>query len=209
MPRTYSHLTEQDRAFFLRHGWLRVPKSIQPKYIDAWMSDLWVRLGMDPNDKSTWTDEYLKLPRHREAPVQDVCPEAWAKMCELVGGDEMIDPVRERYYGDQHIINFVGVSLMDRELTAGTRRLEARYSRAAVPRFERLARRQRLVSWSRSPMSLPTDPLIRRYRCFADSSNNALTVILCFTDIPKRGGGTALAEDSLKREWRGLYGVPR
>ena len=27
-------------------------------------------------------------------------------MCELVGGEDKIDPVRERFHGDQFIINF-------------------------------------------------------------------------------------------------------
>jgi hypothetical protein len=61
---------------------------------------------MDANDKTTWNTEYLKLPRHREEKAEEVCPEAWEKMCELVGGEEMVDPVRERYYGDQFIVNF-------------------------------------------------------------------------------------------------------
>lgn len=106
MPRQYHHLKPEDRAHFLEHGWLRVPSSIKKKYIDAWLSDMWVRLGMDENDKTTWNTEYLKLPRHREEKAEEVCPEAWEKMCELVGGEEMVDPVRERYYGDQFIINF-------------------------------------------------------------------------------------------------------
>ena len=65
-----------------------------------------MRLGWDENDKSTWEEEYVKMPRHREIPVQDFCPTAWEAMCELVGGEDKIDPVRERYHGDQFIINF-------------------------------------------------------------------------------------------------------
>jgi hypothetical protein len=106
MPLTYKHLTPEERAFFVEHGWLRVPNAIKPKYLEEWMSNLWVRLGWDPEDKSTWTEEYLKMPRHREVPTYEFCPEAWAKMCEIVGGEDKIDPVRERYYGDQMICNF-------------------------------------------------------------------------------------------------------
>jgi len=102
----YKHLTPEERQHFVEHGWLRVPGAIKKKYIDEWMSNLWVRLGWNPNDKSTWKEEYLKMPRHREVPVYEFCPEAWAKMCEIVGGEDKIDPVRERYYGDQFICNF-------------------------------------------------------------------------------------------------------
>lgn len=104
--RKYEHLTPEEREFFVTHGWLKVPGAIKQEYIDSWMSDLWVRLGYDEHDKFTWQEEYVKLPRHREVRCEDFCPEAWEKMVEIVGGEEVVDPVRERYYGDQFIINF-------------------------------------------------------------------------------------------------------
>jgi hypothetical protein len=106
MPRQYQHLSTDERAHFLEHGWLKVANAIDPKYIEEWMADLWPRLGYDPEDKSTWKETYIKLPRHREVPVDQFCPEAWSKMVEIVGGEDKIDPVRERYYGDQFIVNF-------------------------------------------------------------------------------------------------------
>lgn len=105
MPLQYNHLTEEERTHFVEHGWLKIENAIAPEYL-SWVDNLWVRMGIDPNDKSTWTEEYVKLPRHREVLAEDFCPEAWAKMCEIVGGEDKIDPVRERYYGDQMIINF-------------------------------------------------------------------------------------------------------
>lgn len=102
----YKHLSKEERDHFVEHGWLKVENAIDPKYMKEWMADFWVRLGYDKDDKSTWSEEYLKQPRHREAPAPEFCPEAWAKMCEIVGGEDKIDPVRERYYGDQWIVNF-------------------------------------------------------------------------------------------------------
>lgn len=61
---------------------------------------------MDPGDKSTWVPEYIKLPRHREARCEEFCPEAWPKILDIVGGEDKIDPVRERWFGDQFIVNF-------------------------------------------------------------------------------------------------------
>lgn len=101
----YKHLTPEEREFFVSHGWLRVPNAIKPEYLNGWMENFWIRTGMDPNDKSTWKERYFKLPRHREVPTHEFCPEAWAKMCEIVGGEDRIDDVRERYYGDQFIVN--------------------------------------------------------------------------------------------------------
>jgi hypothetical protein len=197
MPRQYYHLTPEDRAHFLEHGWLRVPSSIKKKYIDAWLSDMWVRLGMDENDKSTWSTEYLKLPRHREEKAEEVCPEAWEKMCELVGGEEMVDPVRERHYGDQFIINFGTEELTRSKAKVDYHALPGWHcdNDWSVALFQPSQLRRRVVE-----VDTHADHLRYRYRCFVDSSNNALTVILCFTDIPASGGGTALAEDSFKSE---------
>jgi hypothetical protein len=46
------------------------------------MEDFWVRLGWDKDDKSTWKEEYLKMPRHREVETYKFCPDAWKAMCE-------------------------------------------------------------------------------------------------------------------------------
>jgi hypothetical protein len=178
MPRQYQYLSDEERAHFLEHGWLRVPGAINPKYLDEWMADLWTRLDYSPTDKSTWKDTYVKLPRHREVPVSDFCPDAWNKMVEIVGGEELIDPVRERYHGDQFIINFGNEQLT---------------------KTGRDRRPQEATNWH-------TDN--DWYRQFLDSSGNALTIIHCFTDIPEFGGGTLIAEDGIKGVCQYLYDHP-
>lgn len=50
MPYDYKVLSPEQRAHFVEHGWIKIENAINPKYIDAWMSDLWVRLGWDEND---------------------------------------------------------------------------------------------------------------------------------------------------------------
>ena len=76
----YKSLSPEERQHFVEHGWLRVPGAIKQKYIDAWLAPFWDRLGWDEHDKSTWTQDYLKMPRHFEVPVEEFCPEAWAKI---------------------------------------------------------------------------------------------------------------------------------
>ncbi|KZT58321.1 hypothetical protein CALCODRAFT_495048 [Calocera cornea HHB12733] len=101
----YEYLTAEQRQHFLEHGWLRIPNAIKPEYLDGWMADCWIRLGFDEHDVSTWTEEYVKLPRHREVPVAEFCPDAYKAMVEIVGGADRIDPNRETHHGDQFIIN--------------------------------------------------------------------------------------------------------
>lgn len=103
----YNHLSSDERKHFLEHGWLRIANAINTAYLDPWLENFWVRLGQDANDKSTWQYEFLKMPRHREVPNEEFCTkDAWAKITEIIGGQDKLHPYRERYFGDQFIINF-------------------------------------------------------------------------------------------------------
>jgi len=101
----YKFLTAEQRQHFLEHGWLVVPNSIPKEHIDKWMADVWTRLGYNPNDPSTWTEEVIHMPRHRDMLTKNFSPDAWQAMCELVGGEDRIEPVRSAYSGDQFIVN--------------------------------------------------------------------------------------------------------
>jgi hypothetical protein len=94
----YKYLSTSDVDHFLTKGWLLVPNAIKQDYIDSWMKDLFVRIGYDEHDKSTWHTEYLHLPRHREVSAEEFCPDAWNKITEIAGGLDRIDPVRRRVH---------------------------------------------------------------------------------------------------------------
>jgi len=102
----YQSLTAEEAQHFLEHGWIKIPQAINPIYIERFMKDFWVRLGYDPNDKSTWDEEYVHVTRHKEVPMEDFSPEAWKKVCDIVGGEDRIHPTRERFAGDAFIVNF-------------------------------------------------------------------------------------------------------
>lgn len=164
----YKFLTEEDANHFLTHGWLKIPNAINHKYIEDWMKDFWVRTGYDEYDKSTWESEYLHLPHHRQVRWEAFCPEAWNKVVDICGGEDRIDPERERWIGDSFIANFGSEARMNS-------------SEDDIPAKQ--------TGWH-----CDND----WYRQFLDSSGTALTVVHCFTDIPPRGGGTWLCEDGIK-----------
>lgn len=61
---------------------------------------------MDPNDKSTWTNEKTNMSWHRHIAVSEFAPKAWAAMCELLGGEERISDSPEfRGWSDGFIVN--------------------------------------------------------------------------------------------------------
>ena len=53
----YKYLTSEQREHFLEHGWVKIPKAVNEEYRKAFTENVWVRLGYDPEDKSTWTKE--------------------------------------------------------------------------------------------------------------------------------------------------------
>ncbi|KAK3681998.1 hypothetical protein LTR37_020676 [Vermiconidia calcicola] len=178
MASKYQHLTSEEAEHFLTKGWLHVPNAIKPEYLDRWMKDFWTRIDYDEHDKTTWTSPYLHLPRHREVSAEEFAPVAWDKIVDICGGEDRIDPIRERYYGDALIINFGTEEIAKRE-----------------PVFEPSAQ----AGWH-------TDD--DWYRMFLDSSGNAMTVIHVFTDIPEQGGGTCVCEDGIAGVVKYLYSHP-
>lgn len=49
--------------------------------------NVWTRLGMDPEDKSTWHTLRTNMPSHRTFDASELAPRAWAAICELCGGE--------------------------------------------------------------------------------------------------------------------------
>ncbi|CAE6421032.1 unnamed protein product [Rhizoctonia solani] len=63
---------------------------LQEEWIVRATQDIWIRLGFDPNDKSTWTIERIHQPWHRKVLAEDIAPNAWGAICELLGGEDKI-----------------------------------------------------------------------------------------------------------------------
>lgn len=166
------YLTDEEAEHFLMRGWLKVESGFDRKYIDEWIPDFWIRTGYNEHDKTTWTDEYVHVAHHRQVRNENFCPKTWGKIVDLCGGENRIHETRERWIGDNFIVNF-GSDARSKE------------DPASHPPH------------SKSSFHSDND----WYRSFLDSSSTALTIVHCFTDIPKDGGGTWLCEDALKGEW--------
>ena len=60
----YKYLTPEQREHFLQHGWIKIPKAVKEEYLKAFTENVWIRLGYDPDDKSTWTKEKVRCRAH-------------------------------------------------------------------------------------------------------------------------------------------------
>ena len=167
----YKYLTDAEAEHFLTHGWLKIENGFDKKYIDEWLPDFWIRTGKDEHNKATWNEEYLHVAHHRQVRNEEFCPTAWGKIVDICGGEEKIHETRERWVGDNFIVNFGS---------------EARSKEDPL---------------SHPPQSKPGFHSDNDwYRCFLDSSSTAMTIVHCFSDIPENGGGTWLCEDGMNGE---------
>ena len=53
----YKVMTPELRKQFLEKGWVKIEGAISLENIKKFSDDVWIRLGYDPQDKSTWEKE--------------------------------------------------------------------------------------------------------------------------------------------------------
>jgi hypothetical protein len=99
-------LTEGQKAQFLKHGFVKISQCFTRAQAADFTSTMWTRLGMDPNDKNTWTEEKTNMPWHHHVPVSEFSPKAWSAICQLLGGEDKIsDRMEFRSWSDGFIVN--------------------------------------------------------------------------------------------------------
>lgn len=155
-------LSEADQAHFLERGYVIVRGAVPHANVQEWQQLAWKRLGIDPNDQSTWAKDRIHLPPSRVVEVEHFAPRAFGAMCELLGGRERI--LEPCFWGDVFIAN----------LSEGSDRPYQEPS-AQAP------------GWHKDGYG----------RHFLDSSEQALLVLVAWTDVLSRGGGTFIAPDSV------------
>lgn len=47
-------LSQEQIDHFVQHGWIKLSNCFTREQADGLQKNLWTRLGMDPNDVSTW-----------------------------------------------------------------------------------------------------------------------------------------------------------
>ena len=97
-------LSPEQIAHFLEHGFVKVPQCFTRAQAEEFSSQVWVRLGMSPTDKSTWTTERTNMPFHHTVQVDEFAPKAWSAMAQLLGGEDKISE-QMKGWNDGFIVN--------------------------------------------------------------------------------------------------------
>lgn len=59
---------------FLNHGYIVIKNAFTERKAAEWTENIWVRMGLDQNDKSTWDRERIHMPSHKREPVALFAP---------------------------------------------------------------------------------------------------------------------------------------
>lgn len=107
---------EEQKAHFVKHGYVRLKGCCSLEKAAEWTKDVWIRLGMDPNDKTTWTSERINILFHIAEDVRTFVPKAWAAICELLGGEERIVTLGNDHPRDDYEKSDVVTDVKNRQL---------------------------------------------------------------------------------------------
>lgn len=103
-PSPYRSISQEDVDLFLDNGWLKLSDCFTQEQADKLVGTVWTRLGMDPNDKSTWHTERTNMPSHSDFLPSDFAPKAWSTICDLVGGEDRVAE-EHKTWSDGLIVN--------------------------------------------------------------------------------------------------------
>ncbi|KAJ3843177.1 hypothetical protein F5878DRAFT_314884 [Lentinula raphanica] len=104
MTQQYKYLSPEQVEHFLEHGYIVIKNGFSEEKAEEWTKTMWVRLGLDPNDKTSWTRDRIHMPWHRKERVATFAPKVWDAMQDLLGGADRIDEDDSRW-GDSFIVN--------------------------------------------------------------------------------------------------------
>ena len=65
---------EEHVDHFLEYGYIKIKNAFTKEKADEFTANLWFRLNMDANDKSTWDRERVHLPFHLREKVATFAP---------------------------------------------------------------------------------------------------------------------------------------
>lgn len=178
----YKVLTEDQVSHFLTHGYVRIPNAFTKEQAAELTSNLWSRLGYSPTDKSTWLSDRVNMPFHKRYPLQTISPKAWDAICDLLGGEDRVDPASSTW-SDGFICNF------------GSEKWDE-----AAKRGEDVNNGRNLDGWH-----VDGDFFVH----FLDSKEQALLVIPMFSDVGHDGGATMICPEGIGKLAKWLYDHPQ
>jgi hypothetical protein len=181
-------LTPDQAQHFIEKGYVRITGCVDREFAQQWTDEAYRRLGYDPSDPSTWTEDIVWMDRNNTAAIKDISPRAWGALCDVAGGEDRIE---------------------DRVMEIESKHFTTINSREWSDAFVVNLRRGADQPWlPPSPRSGGWHKDGSFFRHFLDSREQALLTIVYWSDVEHKGGGTFIAPDSIRHVARYLADHP-
>ena len=173
-----STLSKKEAQSFIQKGYLHLKNCFGRDIAKSWTDKAFERLSYDPHDSATWEKPIVWMDHHNKMPVKELAPKAWGALCDVVGGEERIDGTI-RYIESKHFTSIEPLNWSD----------------SFVVNFQ-MGADQPWYPPSAEHKGWHKDGSF--FRHFLDSWEQALLVIVLWSDIEPKGGGTFIAPDSVR-----------
>ena len=169
-------LSNEQKKSFLNKGFLKLKSGLSEELMHDWTSNALNRLNYDPSFHNQFPESIIWMDHHIQKRVAQIAPKAWEAICEVVGGEKMIEKrtmgieskhftqINSFLWSDAFIINF---HMEENEAWL-------------PPQAEGF-------NWHKDGSY---------FRHFCDSPEQALLLVILWKDVETQGGGTFLALDS-------------
>ena len=169
-------LSNEQKKSFLNKGFLKLKSGLSEELMHDWTSNALNRLNYDTSFHNQFPDSIIWMDHHIQKRVTQIAPQAWEAICEVVGGEDMIEKrtmgIESKHFtqinsflcSDVFIINF---HMEENEAWL-------------PPQAEGF-------NWHKDGSY---------FRHFCDSPEQALLLVILWKDVETQGGGTFLALDS-------------
>ncbi len=100
---TYRFLNQSQVDQFVETGYIIIRNAFPKDVASQWVDRGFQRLGYDRHDRSTWKDVRIHMATANTEEVKTFAPNAWAAICDLLGGEERVQQPYK--FGDGFIMN--------------------------------------------------------------------------------------------------------
>ena len=167
-------LSTEQKEQFLRDGFLKIASGLSTELIQSWTIAALQRVGYETEQQCL--DPIIWMNHHNQVPIKQIAPAAWEAICEIVGGEERIE-----------------TKILAIESRHFTRINSQAWSDAFIINFS-LGHDKPWQAPQAEGFNWHKDGSY--FRHFCDSREQALLLVLYWSDVEPQGGGTVIAVDS-------------
>ena len=167
-------LSIEQKEQFLQEGFLKISSGLSTELMQSWTAAALERVGYGTTQQCA--EPIIWMNHHHQAPISEIAPAAWEALCEIVGGAERIETkilgIESRHFTQINSWVWSDAFIINFSLGA-----EKPWRTPQAEGF----------NWHKDGSY---------FRHFADSREQALLLVLFWSDVETKGGGTFIAADS-------------